>query len=36
LEIIISGCEDSEQAKAALVRQLEKLIKVEAYKTLTR
>jgi hypothetical protein len=34
LEIIISGCEDSEQAKAALVRQLEKLIKVEADKTL--
>jgi len=36
LEIIISGCEDSEQAKAALVRQLGKMIKVEAYKTLTR
>jgi hypothetical protein len=36
LEFIISGCEDSEQAKAALVRQLEKLIKVEADKTLKR
>jgi exosortase len=30
LEIIISGCEDSEQAKAALVRQLEKLITVKS------
>jgi exosortase/archaeosortase family protein len=29
IEIIVSGCEDSEQAKQALVRQLEKMIKVE-------
>ena len=29
LEIIISGCEDSEQARAALVRQLEKMIAVK-------
>jgi len=29
LEFIISGCKDSEQAKAILVRQLKKMIKVE-------
>lgn len=36
LEVIISGMDDPEQAKAALARQLEKLIKVEADKTLKR
>ena len=33
LELIVTGCPDAEQAKAALRRQLETLIKVEKLKS---
>lgn len=35
IEFIISGCADSEQAKAALIRELDKLIKVEKPATIS-